>query len=90
MYVHQSGSATRAALLTCITGYELGLPNGIDTGDMPFLNLLTFGDDDELYCIDEFNSIVIEQTVEDVLSDSKGFDPDLNKNECTNTTRTGL
>eukprot|EP01083_Nonionella_stella_P274419 931479_1 len=33
MYAHQSGSATRAALLTGIPGYELGLQNGIDTGN---------------------------------------------------------
>eukprot|EP01083_Nonionella_stella_P086304 239730_1 len=32
MYAHQSGSATRAALLTGIPGYLLGLQNGIDTG----------------------------------------------------------
>eukprot|EP01084_Bolivina_argentea_P013690 25674_1 len=32
MYAHQSGSATRAALLTGIPGYTLGLQNGIDTG----------------------------------------------------------
>lgn len=32
MYAHESGSATRSALLSGIPGYALGLQNGIDTG----------------------------------------------------------
>merc|ERR1719445_2643303 len=32
MYAHQQGSASRAAILTGIPGYLLGLQNGIDTG----------------------------------------------------------
>eukprot|EP00483_Globobulimina_turgida_P007799 UN07814 len=39
MYVHQSGSATRAALLTGIPGYDLGLQNGIETGSSAHIPL---------------------------------------------------
>eukprot|EP00486_Rosalina_sp_Unknown_P002531 CAMPEP_0201567392 /NCGR_PEP_ID=MMETSP0190_2-20130828/7884_1 /ASSEMBLY_ACC=CAM_ASM_000263 /TAXON_ID=37353 /ORGANISM="Rosalina sp." /LENGTH=581 /DNA_ID=CAMNT_0047987349 /DNA_START=247 /DNA_END=1993 /DNA_ORIENTATION=- len=39
MYAHESGSATRAALLTGIPGYALGLQNGIDTGSSAHIPL---------------------------------------------------
>ena len=39
MYVHESGSATRAALLTGVPGYGLGLQDGIDTGSSAHIPL---------------------------------------------------